>query len=98
MISRADQLCRSGRRQMTSSLLPSSAAEMSSGVVLSRCNRSASGRWRYCSSVGIACARPLRLELLVEDLRDEAIERHRVEADIGRQDDAGVDDLALGQL
>src|SRR2546426_5140038 len=37
-------------------------------------------------------------EFLVEDLADEAVEGDGVEADVGRGDHAGVDDLALGQL
>src|SRR6266545_593945 len=37
-------------------------------------------------------------EFLVEDLGDEAVEGDGIEAHVGGEDDAGVDDLALGQL
>src|SRR5215470_13133199 len=43
-------------------------------------------------------ARNLAPELLIQDLGDEAIQRDGIEAHIGREDHAGVNDLALGQL
>src|SRR4029450_5339357 len=59
------------------------------------CSRRAASASR-ASITGIG--RRLGLELLVQDLGDEAVERDRVEAHVGGQDHPGVDDLSLRQL
>src|SRR5262249_53534961 len=40
----------------------------------------------------------LLAELLIEDLADEAVDRHGIEAHVRGRDDSGVDDLALREL
>src|SRR5262245_15965061 len=54
------------------------------------------------TTISASRARPasaaLLAELLIEDLADEAVDRHGIETHVRSRDDPGVDDLALRQL
>src|SRR5262245_48919825 len=55
------------------------------------------GRSQIASGPG-GVKKPSFLELLIEDLTDEAVDRYRIEVRVGRNDHARVDDLALSEL